>query len=501
MPVTSAPYQPTLASLQNYSCPDWFRNAKFGIWAHWSPQCVPEAGDWYARNMYIQGRRAYEHHIAHYGHPSTFGYKDICRLWKAERWEPDALIERYRRAGARYFVALANHHCNFDCWDSTFHEWNSVRVGPHKDIVGLWAQAARAQGLRFGVTVHTTPGRTWRQFFPVAYGSDVKGPLKGVPYDGNLTKADGDGQWWQGLDPQLLYCRPHAYGSDPDPEFAETWLRRVDDLMEKYRPDLLYFDDNLQPHYDLETWLSMEEWAPQIIANLYNASLRWHDGKQEAVFNIKQVPDEWKRAVVQDMERRHSEEIQPYPWQTDTCIGHWHYERNIQYRGVAEVIAELVDVVSKNGNLLLNIPMRGDGTIDEDESNFLDGLTQWMAVNGEAIYDTRPWRRYGEGANQVPQGYFAKPVTFTAQDFRFTCKGNSLYAFCLAWPDGEAVIRSLAKGSLITENQIVNVGLLGVEGSLSWNEEEDGLHILTPNEKPCEHVYTFKITLRMGTGS
>jgi alpha-L-fucosidase len=137
MPVTSAPYQPTLASLQNYSCLDWFRNAKFGIWAHWSPQCVPEAGDWYARNMYIQGRRAYEHHITHYGHPSTFGYKEICRLWKAERWEPDTLIERYQRAGARYFVVLANHHCNFDCWDSTFHEWNSVRVGPHKDIVGL----------------------------------------------------------------------------------------------------------------------------------------------------------------------------------------------------------------------------------------------------------------------------------------------------------------------------------------------------------------------------
>jgi alpha-L-fucosidase len=201
------------------------------------------------------------------------------------------------------------------------------------------------------------------------------------------------------------------------------------------------------------------------------------------------------------MERRHSEEIQPYPWQTDTCIGHWHYERNIQYRSPAEVIPELIDVVSKNGNLLLNIPMRGDGTIDESEEQFLDGLTRWMAVNGEAIYDTRPWHRYGEGTNHVPQGYVAKPVTFTAQDFRFTCKGNSLYAFCLAWPDGEVVIRSLAKGTLIAENQIIDVGLLGVEGSLSWHEEEDGLHILTPNEKPCEHIVTFKVTLRMKTGS
>jgi alpha-L-fucosidase len=205
-PIAEGRFQPNWESLKQYECPRWFRDAKFGIWAHWSPQCVPEEGDWYARGMYMQGSAQYDYHVQHYGHPSQFGYKDICNLWKAEHWDPDALIQLYKRAGAQYFVALANHHCNFDCWNSRCHAWNSVNIGPKKDIVGIWAKTAREQGLRFGVTVHSA--RAW-EWFEVAHGSDKDGPLAGVPYDGNLTKADGAGQWWEGYDPQELYCRAH----------------------------------------------------------------------------------------------------------------------------------------------------------------------------------------------------------------------------------------------------------------------------------------------------
>jgi len=488
-------FAPTWESLTTYRCPDWFRDAKFGIWAHWSPQCVPEFGDWYARSMYMQGNPTYDYHVAHYGHPSQFGYKDICNLWHAERWDPDELIQRYKRAGARYFVALANHHCNFDCWDSTYHTWNSMRVGPKKDIVGGWAAAARKYGLRFGATVHTTPARTWRQFFPVTYGSDKTGPLTGVPYDGNLTMADGRGQWWDGLDPQELYCRPHPYGSEPDPAFVGAFLLRVQDLLDKYRPDLLYFDDALQPVLDLGTTLGMQDTALRIAAYFYNASRKWHDGRLEAVLNIKDVPADLQQAVVQDMERRRADRALASPWQTDTCIGQWDYRRGIAYRNVQSVVLELADIVSKNGNLLLNIPLRGDGSIDAEEADFLEGLTAWMDVNGEAIYATRPWRVYGEGPGTV-QSSGEQNQQYTAEDMRFTAKGPTLYAILLGWPTGEAVIRSLGSGPATPADSVAGVSMLGHKGDLAWRQTEAGLHVTMPDRQPCAHAYALRIVLR-----
>jgi alpha-L-fucosidase len=213
------PFRPNWESLKAYRYPDWFRDAKFGIWAHWSPQCVPEQGDWYARGMYVQGNAQYNYHVKTYGHPSQFGYKDICHIWRAENWDPEELIRLYAKTGAKYFVALGNHHDNFDCWNSKHQPWNCVNVGPKKDIVGTWAKIARAHGLRFGITYHGTPGRTWREFMPVRYGSDKAGPLKDVPYDGVLTKSDGKGKWWDGMDPQDLNGRTHGK-SDPCPEVS-----------------------------------------------------------------------------------------------------------------------------------------------------------------------------------------------------------------------------------------------------------------------------------------
>ncbi len=483
MPIASGTFQPEWSSLMQYRCPAWFRDAKFGIWAHWSPQCVPEQGDWYARSMYEQGSADYNYHVATYGHPSKFGYKDLCHLWTAAKWDPDRLIQLYKRAGAQYFVALANHHCNFDAWDSTYQPWNSVNVGPHKDIVGLWAKTARKHGLRFGVTVHSA--RAW-DWFDVSHGSDKTGPLAGVPYDGNLTKADGKGQWWEGLDPQDLYCRPHKPGEPPDQAYVVKWFSRTRDLVDKYHPDLLYFDDGGLP---------LGEAGLRIAAHYYNANTRWHQGKLDAVLTTKGLPPEQRKAVTLDIERGLSDRIEPYPWQTDTCIGEWHYHRGIHYKTAAQVIPMLADIVSKNGNLLLNIPVRGDGTIDDEETAFLEDMAAWMKVNSEAIFATRPWIVSGEGGRAARGGSFNEGGFggMTAKDFRFTLKGNTLYALALGWPeDGRLVVRSLAKSQGF-DGQVTGVSLLGYKGKVQWRRDDEGLKVKLPAAKPCTHVYVLKL--------
>ncbi|MGA2617313.1 MAG: alpha-L-fucosidase [Thermoguttaceae bacterium] len=465
LPIASGPFKPTWEALKQYECPEWFRDAKFGIWAHWSAQCLPEDGDWYARGMYEQGSGHYKYHVEHYGHPSKVGFKDICNLWKAEKWEPKELIQLYKRAGAKYFVALANHHCNFDCWDSKYQPWNSVNIGPKKDIVGTWAKAARQSGLRFGVTVHCA--RSW-DWYDVAHGSDKSGPLKGVPYDGILLKAAGRGKWWEGYDPAELYG-PHgaARTAEARQAYIDKWFNRTRDLIDKYDPDLLYFDDGMNP---------LGEAGMNIFAHFYNANIQRHDGKLEAVLNTKGMPNHLLKCLVHDFERGRSSRVEKYPWQTDTCIGEWHYHRGIGYRSVREVVTELVEIVSKNGNLLLNIPVRGDGTIDDREMKFLEGMTQWMDINGEGIFSTRPFTIYGE------------------TNVRFTAKGDTLYAFFLGWPDKSLTIRALAKGSPLVTGEVTEVRLLGHDAKLDSSRTEEGLTITVPEKKPCDYAVAFKIT-------
>jgi len=489
--VAPGPFKPDWESLKAYEVPEWFRDAKFGIWAHWSAQCVPEQGDWYARGMYEEGSNDYKFHVAHYGHPSKVGFKDICNMWKAEKWEPEKLIDLYKKAGAKYFVALANHHCNFDCWDSKYQPWNSVNVGPKKDIVGLWAKAARKEGLRFGVTVHCA--RAW-DWYDVAHGADKNGPLAGVPYDGKLTKADGKGTWWEGYDPADLYA-PHGQARTPEARKAynEKFYNRVIDLIDSCRPDLLYFDDSVLPlHNQTDAGL-------RIAAHLYNSSIQWH-GKNEAVMNTKGLPPDLRKALVLDIERGRASGIAPFPWQTDTCIGHWHYNvslfENHRYKTAATVVTTLIDIVSKNGNLLLNVPVKGDGTIDADEVKILEDLARWMKVNGGAIFGTRPWIVFGEGAADVAAGNFGegKARGYTAEDIRFTTKGDTIYAFVLGWPGKPVVIRSMAGNSPLVTGDVDNVALLGHDGKLQWSRTEEGLVIKMPDEKPCEHAFAFKIT-------
>jgi alpha-L-fucosidase len=469
-PVAEGPFKPEWDSLEQYQCPDWYRDAKFGIWAHWSAQCVPEQGDWYARNMYMQyyrGRdgkdvpnRVYAYHVQHYGHPSEVGFKDIDARWKAEHWDPEKLMALYKKAGAKYFVALANHHDNFDCYDSKYQPWNSVKIGPKKDVVGTWKKAAEGAGLRFGVTVHAARAWSW---FEVAQGADKDGPKAGVPYDSKLTKADGKGTWWDGLDPQDLYAQSHARGQKPDAAYCTKFYNRTVDLINKYKPDLLYFDDDYTntglPLYDADPTVGL-----RIAAHYYNVNRRQHDGKLEAVLNAKKVSEDKRGCVVLDIERGGARDLQPRPWQTDTCIGVWHYDRALAerhgYKKSGDVLRTLADIVSKNGNLLLSVPVRGDGTIDDDEVKFLEEMAAWMGVNGEAIFGTRPWAVYGEGQSTTGQARPGGP--FGEGRTRYTAGGPALHH------PGPGALRhrpGLAEGRREGDDQVAGLRFVARQGS------------------------------------
>jgi len=468
--IADGPFKPTLQSLTNYHCPDWFRNAKFGIWAHWGPQAVPMAGDWYARNMYIQGQRQYEHHLTNYGHPSVHGYKDIIPLWKAEKWDPEKLMELYKKAGARYFVSMGVHHDNFDLWNSTYHKWNAVNMGPKRDVVGEWQKAAKKLGLKFGVSEHLGASFTW---FQPSHGSDKTGPKAGVPYDGaNPTYYD-------------LYHPP----ADPDdkdwysknPQWQREWFMRIKDLVDKYHPDLLYTDGAVPFHNEV---------GLSLIAHLYNSDLNRNHGVNQVVYTCKQQSEgRW----VEDLERGVMGKINPFPWQTDTSIGDWYYNKNWKFRPVSWVIHMLIDIVSKNGNLLLNVVQRPDGSLDPEVEQMLLEMADWIKINGEGIYDTRPWEIYGEGKTKAAGGHFREDFNYSAADIRFTVKGKTLYAFALGWPqDGKVIIKSLAKTNDL--NKISSIKLLGHQSKLNWKQTESGLEIITPSKLPSKYAICFKIS-------
>jgi alpha-L-fucosidase len=457
-------FKPTAESLKTYKCPKWFRDAKLGIWTVWGPYTVPAVGDWYARNMYIENHRHYKYHVANYGHPSKVGYKDIIKMWKGEKFDADALVKLFKQAGAKYIVTMANHHDNYDLWDSKHHKWNSVNYGPKKDIVGLWRKATLKHDLRFGVTTHLARAYSW---FQTSHLADKSGKHKGVPYDGRDPKNKD------------LYFETHGdtnlrHPLNPPESWRKQWAMRIKDLIDRYKPDHMYFDGAIPFQGDDKGKTGME-----VIAYYYNANRRWHNGSAEGVLCIKNIRRHGfyiEGAATLDFERGRAKGIMPRPWQTDTSIGPWFWTRGARYRSAGQVVGELVDIVSKNGNLLLNIPPKADGTIDERAREILVGLGEWMKLNGEAIYGTRPWKVFGEG-----------PVRFTRGK---TC----LYVISLKWPGAG---KELVIGSLNVKDtpKISQVSLLGCADKLKWKQGDKDLTITAPARQPCNYAWSFKITL------
>jgi alpha-L-fucosidase len=490
--IQEGPFQATRESLQQYEVPEWYRDAKLGLYAHWGPQSAIEQGDWYARNMYIQDSRQYKYHVEHYGHPSKVGFKNLCPLWKAAEFDAEHLVGLYKAAGAKYFLSVGVHHDNFDLWNSQYTRWNALKVGPHKDIVGLWRNAAVKHGLRFGVSEHLWISYKW---FAVSHGSDTSGPLTNVPYDGvNPDYADlyhdaGCARW------------AHAKGTDfgwndegiPD-AWKRHWFLRVKDLVDKYQPDLLFTDGALP----------FETYGYSVVANLYNLSAKLQGGRTQAVYFSKRPEDCAVGTCVLDFERGLANQIRPSPWQTDSSVGDWHYDINDfkehRYKTPKQVIDMLVDIVSQNGNLLLNFPLPNSGQLDTDELKVLRGITEWMAVNSEGIHGTRPWKIYGEGPGTrlaEPGRAFNEKIRkpLTASEVRFTTKGNTLYAFIMGWPEGDAVVKALGTRSPNSPEKISHVELLGYQGSVRWTQGAEGLRVRMPGEKPCDYAVTLKVIL------
>jgi alpha-L-fucosidase len=478
------PFQPTRASLQGFQAPDWFRDAKFGMWAHWGPQSAVEYGDWYARLMYIQGTDQYNYHVEHYGHPSKFGFKDTIPMWKAEKFDPAHLIRLYKKAGARYFMSMGVHHDNFDLWNSKHNRWNAAGMGPGIDIVGAWRKAARDEGLRFGVSEHLWITYKW---YSTAHGSDLTGPLAGVPYDGADPASkdlyvDSDEVWNNPKD--------FPWTEDQIPNWWKRhWHDRITDLIDQHEPDFLYSDGSLP----------FEEYGYSVVSHLYNTSARRNGGKADAVYFSKRDLDSAKGTCVLDRERGVLDDILPRPWQTDTCIGEWHYKRGTRYKTPKTVVDMLVDIVSKNGNLMLNVPLPACGMPDMEELAVVEEITQWMAVNSEGIHGSRPWKKFGEGAPVQPADQNSKSFNegsrrvFDAGDVRFTTKGDVLYAFVMGKPEFRTVIRSLATDTALRVGRITSVELLGHDGTLTWSQDQAGLTIAVPDPLPTKHAVAFRI--------
>jgi alpha-L-fucosidase len=472
---SEGPFKPSDESLKQYQYPEWFRDAKFGIWAHWGPQAVPRQGDWYAKRMYQEGNPAYKYHLEHYGHPSEFGFKDIIPLWKAEKWDPDKLMELYKKTGARYFVSMGTHHDNFFLWNSKLNRWNAANMGPEKDVVATWQKAAKKQGLRFGVSEHLGASYTWYQS---AHGSDKSGPKAGVPYDGtNLNNQD------------LYHAAAEADDKDwltNNPAFQLEWYQSIKELIDNYQPDLLYSDSHMP----------FENVGRTLISHYYNQDILKNGGKLEAVYTCKQPSGGlW----VEDVERGVKDTLIQYPWQTDTSIGDWYYRTGQKYKTSTEVIQMLVDIVSKNGNLLLNVVQTPEGDLEPDMLKILDEIGVWTSANGEGIYGSRPWKIYGEKPADKPVkklGRFDENFGYSSNDIRFTTKGSTLYAFCLGKPEADVVIKSLSKTSKLAGKPVASVSMVGSSEKLSWKQSGEALVIKKPGKLPDWQVIGFKIDFK-----
>jgi alpha-L-fucosidase len=475
------PFAADWDSLGAYRVPDWFRDAKFGIFIHWGVYSVPAYGnEWYSHNMYLQGNDAFKHHVTTYGAQSKFGYKDFIPLFRAERFDAGDWVDLFVRAGARYIVPVAEHCDGFAMYDSSFTDWDAAKMGPKRDVVGELAVATRKRGLHFGVSSHRAEHWWWYND-GLKFDSDVRDP--------RYTSLYGPAQ------PTVL---PGEYGAkDPDPDhlekwlppdaaFLDDWLARSTEIVDKYHPDFMYLD----------WWIGQPAFQPYLqrfAAYYYNQAAR----QQQGVVLTYKMHDFPENAAVLDLERGKLDALRLLPWQTDTSVSihSWGYVQNDEYRSAKSLISELVDVVSKNGNLLLNVGPKADGTIPEQARAVLLQIGAWLQVNGEAIYGSRPWILYGEGPTKVTSSAkYTDSQTYTSEDIRYTTHNDMLYAIALGWPEtGELRLRSLWRGTPYLSGQVCSVQLLGSSEKLVWTQRVDGLRIQLPQTKPDEPVFTFRI--------
>lgn len=466
-------------SLGNYKVPSWYEERKFGIFIHWGVYSVPAFGsEWYSRNMYIQGSREFEHHKATYGEHKDFGYKDFIPMFEAEKFDANEWATLFKEAGAEYVIPVAEHHDGFQMYKSDISKWNAYEMGPKKDILGELFQAFSQQGIEAGASSHRV-----EHWFFMGHGKE---------FESDITdkEVEGDFYW-----PAEKEGNHHDLFSEPTPskEFLEDWLVRCCEIVDKYKPKIVYFDWWIQ-HSAVKPYLK------KFAAYYYNRAMEW--GEEGVVINYKHDAFMFGTAVV-DVERGQFADMKPYPWQTDTAVAKnsWCYTENNNYKKAKDIICDLVDIISKNGRLLLNIGPKADGTIPHEDRQILLEIGDWLKVNGEAVYGSQIWRVYGEGPTKVSEGQFSDGVdkVFTKEDIRYTVKGSSLYAFVLSYPeDGEVILKELGEQDASKlpkfHGIIKDVKVLGFPEEVNWTRKEEGLIIQTKAVKSHKPV-VFKITM------
>ena len=485
--VEQAPAGPFTAdwdSLGAYRVPEWYRDAKFGIFIHWGVFSVPAFdSEWYPRNMYVQGSAVFKHHAETYGPQAKFGYKDFVSMFRAEHFDPDAWVDLFARAGARYVVPVAEHCDGFAMYNSDVDPWNAAKMGPKRDVVGELAAATRKRGLHFGASSHRAEHWWWYDG-GMTFDSDVRDPQYAVLY------GPAQPETLPGDDPAKEPDPNHLEKwLAPDRAFMDDWLARSTEIVDKYHPDFMYFD----------WWIgqpAFQGYLKRFAAYYYNQAARRH----EPIVLTYKMNDFPENAAVLDIERGKLDAIRLLPWQTDTSVSihSWGYVQNDSYRTAKSLIDELVDVVSKNGNLLLNVGPKADGTIPGEARKILLEIGAWLQTNGEAIYGSRPWLVYGEGPTKVTSSALdTDRQEYTAQDIRYTTHNGALYAIALGWPPGgELRLHSLYRGNPYLAGDVCSVRLLGSDGDVKWTLEDDGLHIKLPQHQPDEPAFTFRIATR-----
>ncbi len=459
-------YQADWDSLQAYEIPAWFKQAKLGIFIHWGVYAVPAwDNEWYPRFMYRdeisrKGANYFRHHCDTWGHPGQFGYKDFIPMFRGEKWDPEQWVDLFQQAGARYVVPVGEHHDGFPMYKSQYTKWNAAEMGPRRDVVQELCDVVRQRGLKFGVSSHRA--FNWRYY----------------TYRDDFDTADPAHAG--------LYAPRHEEEAPAPQEWIEDWFRRTQEMIDRFEPDILWFDFGW--HYE-----EFAPWRPQVCAYYYNKALQWN---REVVLQYK---DKFPTGVaVLDIERGKLDDIRDECWQTDTAVSYksWSYIENDEFKSATTLVHDLVDIVSKNGNLLLNVGPRADGVIPEEAAQLLRDLGAWLTVNGEAIYDTRHWDRFGEGPTAVTSGHMTERsnAQMTAQDIRFTQTDAALYAILLGWPGPQARIQSLAYPDF-GAHRIRKVSMLGADGELTWQQDAAGLTVDLPPVPACEHACTLKFDL------